>query len=311
MATSGEYAAAGAPISPDNPTVVLFAQHGWADTSRAIAELAQNVATPGTHLVTPNLGYIRTWLRIGPLIEYVEEMARATLAQFPGVPLRIIGHSMGGLIWLEILNRHPNWLERVDKVVLIASPVHGSDLGRIIDPLALGMGIAKDLRVDRLELAEAVAAAVPVLSIAGDVDCGSDGTITVESTWIEGAAQLSVPHVNHPALLKNTRVAAIVREFFAGVQPIPTDAQVLIRRLRQVAGITDAHRRDFCRAKVALMFKDGYTIRTWQNPFAVEHIFVANNEGHCLYGGFVGWKHASGLRAALAELKRTYAHDLL
>lgn len=38
----------------------------------------------------------------------------------------------------------------------------------------------------------------------------------------------------------------------------------------------------------------------------VEHVFIGNNEGQCLYGGFVGWLHTDGLRRTLEDIKKQY-----
>jgi hypothetical protein len=42
----------------------------------------------------------------------------------------------------------------------------------------------------------------------------------------------------------------------------------------------------------------------------VNHIFVTDSQGECLYGGVVGWMHAQNLQQALAEIKKAYREDL-
>jgi hypothetical protein len=74
--------------------------------------------------------------------------------------------------------------------------------------------------------------------------------------------------------------------------------------------MTDAHRRDFERAREYIKFQDGMSIRTWRNPFSVDHVFVADSQGECVYGGFVGWIHAKNLQQALEEIKKAYWEDL-
>lgn len=294
----------------DAPDFILFAQHGWADGSTAIASLARAVATPNTVIVTPDLGWVKTWIRIEPLIQHVERIAIDAIAHHPETPIKIIGHSMGGLIWIEILSRHPEWWSKVNSLVLIASPVGGADLARIFDPLGMGIGMARDLGLNRREMAELIAEVIPTLIIAGDIDNGSDGTITLETTKFHYAKFVCLLGLSHAVLKNHPKVVETVNNFWAN-PPIPPDSEpdlsvLLIRRLRSVPGMTDAHRRDFRHSKNYLKFNDGTVIRTWKNPFQVEHIFVADSKGKCLYAGFVGWMHTEDLQNTLEDIKKQY-----
>ena len=294
----------------DAPNFVLFAQHGWADDCRAIAELARAVATPRTHIVAPDLGWIETWFRIEPLVQKVERVAVEAIAQYPNTPIRIVGHSMGGLIWLEVLSRHPEWWSKIDSLVLIASPVGGADLARIFDPLGMGIGIARDLGINRRQMAEAIAEVIPTLVIAGDIDQGSDGTIIVEATKFSHAKFICLPSLAHAALKNHFSLVEIIRDFWVNPERAVSASDLsttLVQNLRLVPGMTDAHWRDFHRAKAYLSFKDGSAIHTWKNPWQVDHVFVANGD-QCLYGGFVGWVHAEDLRKALEDIKQQYQH---
>jgi pimeloyl-ACP methyl ester carboxylesterase len=299
------------------PDWILFAQHGWADNNRAIGALTASLTTPDTVVIAPSLGYIKTWLRIEPLIQAVEAIATQALSSYPDAPMRIIGHSMGGLIWLEVLDRHPEWGSRVDSLVLLGSPIGGSDLGRILDPFNLGLGIARDLGKNRRPIAEAIAAHIPTLVIAGDVDSGSDGTIPVESTKVFGAEFVYLAGLSHPTLRNHALVANAIRQFWAThpsrSQPVrSTDlSDLLIQRFRQVTGITDAHYRGFYRAQVQATFKDGVTLRVWKNSIGIDHVFVACPKGQCVYGGFVGWGDAEALQQVLAEVQQEHADALV
>ncbi len=296
----------------DAPDFVLFAQHGWADGSKDIATLARAAATPNTVIVTPDLGWVKTWIRIEPLIQHVERIAIDAIANYPNTPIKIIGHSMGGLIWIELLSRHPDWWSKVHSLVLIASPVGGADLARIFDPLGMGIGMARDLGLNRREMAELIAEVIPTLIIAGDIDNGSDGTITVGSTKFSYAKFVCLPGLSHAVLKNHPDVVKTIQDFWAN-PPTPVDSEpelsvMLVQRLRSVPGMTDAHRRDFYRSKVYLRFEDGTAIRMWKNPFQVEHVFVADSEGQCLYAGFVGWMHVEDLRKTLEDIKKQYHH---
>jgi hypothetical protein len=296
----------------DAPDFILFAQHGWADGAKAIATLARTVATPKTLIVSPDLGWINTWIRMEPLIQRVEQIALDTITQYPETPIRIIGHSMGGLIWLEVLSRHPEWWLKVHSLVLVASPVGGAHLARFIDPLEIGIFMARDLGKNRREIAELIAEVIPILIIAGDIDNGSDGTVTVQATKFSHAKFVRLPGLSHPVLKNHPRVAQTIRDFWVNPEkqvPIEPDlSTTLIQLLRSVPGMTDGHPRDFHRAKPCIIFKDGITVLSWKNPLQIDHVFVANNQGQCLYSGFVGWLHRDALRKALEDIKTQYQH---
>ena len=78
------------------PDFILFAQHGWADTNQEISRLATTLANEQTMIISPNLGWLKTWLSIEPLIEKVSEKAEEISRKYPETPGRIMGHSLGG-----------------------------------------------------------------------------------------------------------------------------------------------------------------------------------------------------------------------
>lgn len=290
-------------MSLREPDFILFLQHGWADDNREMLKLGQQLATPRVKVVAPCLNYVQTWLRIDPLIDAVGAIAHETATEYPGVPFRIVGHSMGGLIWLEILNRQPDWRDRVHSLVLVGSPVGGADLGRILDPLQVGIGIASDLGVNRKAIAAQIAASIPTLSIVGNFDGGSDGIVPVECSRFPHTQFVQIPGVSHPNLRSHPSVAATIRDFWTGVpvgEAIVLDT--VIHRLQAVPGITDGHLRDFSKSKILFYLKNGGTVRTWSNLMGVDHVFVADIEGRCLYAGFVGWLHSADLQQALAKI---------
>ena len=208
---------------------LLFAQHGWADNNRAMQRFGETIATPGTRVVAPDLGYVRTWLRIEPLIETTERVAADALAEHPEARILAVGHSMGGLIWIELLARHPEWLARTDRLVLIGCPVGGAALARILDPF--GLSIARDLRVDRRALAEQVAAAIPTLSIVGDMLGPHDGTISHESARVPNARFVLVPSSSHAGLRQSPLVSLLTRSFMETVTPVQTDLEDIFMRV--------------------------------------------------------------------------------
>lgn len=293
------------------PACLLFAQHGWADTHDRIADLTARVAPPEAMRIAPNLGYVRTWLRIEPLIADVETIATATLAQFPDLPVSVIGHSMGGLIWIEILSRHPEWWPRMTAFVLLGSPVDGSHYSRMADPMGLGVGIARDLGISRTDKAERLAQAMPMLSIAGAINCNGDHAVPLDATTFEGDTDVVVHGVDHPGLLDSPHVDAVARHFLARRTPRPLPPSPVIRTLRSVAGMTAGDRAKYCGARLELMFEDGHQLLTIDSRVTRSHVFLVDHEHHCRFAGYVGPIHRGDLWRAIATLREEYADRLL
>ncbi|MEO1590737.1 MAG: alpha/beta hydrolase [Cyanobacteria bacterium J06632_22] len=285
---------------------MLFAQHGWADTNREISRWANALADRDAVVVSPDLGFWRTWWRMTPLVDEVDRMASAWHARFPTVPKRIVGHSMGGLIWLEVLDRHPDWWPTVQRLSLVGSPVGGADLGRILDPFGLGIGMARDLGHNRRPLAEKIAQQVPTQIITSDFDGGSDGTVPLQCSRFRHGQYVELSGIPHDALKRHPHVARVVRHFWQN-EPVvasPEERQIdsIIAKLEAVPGMTDAHGRDFVRSRPWGELPGRLTLRTWVNPFGVHHVFLADADNRCRFAGFVGWIHTSALYSTLQSL---------
>jgi pimeloyl-ACP methyl ester carboxylesterase len=294
---------------PSEVKTLLFAQHGWADSNRAMLRFGQDVASPDTLVIAPNLGYVRTWLRLDPLIQQAERAAAEILTRHPDARIRVVGHSMGGLIWLELLARHPAWLARTDRLVLVGCPVGGASLARFFDPF--GLTIGRDLRIDRRALAEAVTGSVPTLSIVGDLLGPHDGTISHESARLEHARFVVAPASSHASSRGNRWVTLLTRAFFEEPAPGATDLPALIAQIRAVPDIRPAEAQWFRLARVAVMFADGATIRLFDIMPGLELIFVADAEGRCVYAGGTPWPRRRVLRRAIHALVADHHAALL
>jgi pimeloyl-ACP methyl ester carboxylesterase len=295
------------------PDFILFAQHGWADTSQDISQLARSLASANTITHTPDLGWLDTWLTIAPLVDKVEKIAIEAIAKYPDLPVRIIGHSMGGLIWLEILARHREWWHNVDQskihsLVLIGSPIGGSDLGRLFDPFGWFPLIARDLGTNRRPIAEAIAAQIPTLSIVGDIGNHTDGTVPIGCSQFSHANFICLDRLRHPTLKNHPRVAAVVRQFWhnPAIAPISTDtASQLIAKLRSL-DLTETNNENFQKAKVFQTYPDGTKLWTWTNSWQIMHIFVSDRHNfenkssdRCVYCAYASWQDRHKLAIAL------------
>lgn len=76
-----------------------------------------------------------------------------------------------------------------------------------------------------------------------------------------------------------------------------------IRLLNATKGMTRAHRRDFQEATTAFELKDGSSVRLWTNMAFVPHVFLADAEGDCHFGGYVGILDSGALEATLATIR--------
>jgi pimeloyl-ACP methyl ester carboxylesterase len=287
--------------TPSAPELLLFAQHGWADTNRAMQRFGETVAPPGALVIAPNLGYVRTWLRIEPLIETVERMAADALAQHPDAPMRVVGHSLGGLIWIELLARRPDWLARTDRLVLIGCPIAGAALAHLFDPF--GLSIARDLKVDRRAQAEQVAAGVPTLSIVGDLLGPHDGTVSHDSARLRNARLVLAPSSTHAGLRRSSWAHLLTRSFFERGGSDETDLAALVGQIEAIPGIRTEESRLFRLARVAMMFADGTTIRLFDVMPGLEFVFVADGEGRCVYAGSLLWPKRGAVRRAFHEIR--------
>jgi hypothetical protein len=282
---------------------ILFAQHGWADTAQDIGYLARSLAKSNTIVYVPDLGWINTWLTIAPLIAKVEQIASEAIAKYPQLPLRIVGHSMGGLIWLEVLHRHPEWWTQVHSLTLVASPIGGSDLGRLFDPLGLFPLMARDLGTNRRALAEAIASQIPTLSVVGDIGNNTDGTVPVGCSQFAHATFVRLEGLRHPTLKNHPQVAIAVEQFWKNpvIAPLPTDtASLLIAKLRSL-DLTEISNQNFGNAKVIQTYPDGTKLWSWKNPLQVLHVFVSEGD-RCVYSAYASWQDQRKLATAITKI---------
>ncbi|MDR0623123.1 MAG: hypothetical protein LBG10_01680 [Treponema sp.] len=74
------------------------------------------------------------------------------------------------------------------------------------------------------------------------------------------------------------------------------EAAKVMRKLGKVPGITPASSRDLKDSVNLFKLKDGTVVSRYVNPVDCEHIFLSNENGKCIFAGWVGWIHNKGLR---------------
>lgn len=176
-----------------------------------------------------------------PLAAHAERLAH--MARAIG-PAHFIGHSLGGLVVLEALIRHPGIA--VGRVVLLGTSVRGNLAGRRLARFTLGRWLlgkseplwrerhpaererhpaghaARWTRAERLGVI-AGTRAFGLGRLLGPLAGTNDGVVTLEETAVEGMSERITFPVGHSAMLVSARVAAQVAAFltYGKFAPIP------------------------------------------------------------------------------------------
>ena len=157
---------------------------------------------------------------LGGNVERLARFARETLGDRPA---HFIGHSLGGVLVLETLNRHPNIA--VASALLLGSPVRGSFAGRRFGRTRLGRWMMGESARCWEERDARWSRAAPLGVLAGSVGIGlgrmiggrlpgvHDGVVQVEETAVEGMAARKVVRQPHSWMPVSPGVARITETF--------------------------------------------------------------------------------------------------
>lgn len=148
----------------------------------------------------------------------------AFLRDLPDEPLHLVGHSLGGLIALHTLQRHPE--PRVRRVVALGTPFLGSAAARAVSRWPFGETILGATVRDSVLTAGLARWDGPqqIGVIAGTLGMGlgqlfdrlaepNDGTITVEETRLPGVTDHLELEVSHTGILVSAAVAEQTAHF--------------------------------------------------------------------------------------------------
>jgi hypothetical protein len=84
----------------------------------------------------------------------------------------------------------------------------------------------------------------------------------------------------------------------------------ITQKLQAVPGMTHADKNHLPKSYPFARFQNGVTIHLYTNSVNVDHVFVTDHTGACLFGGYVGWIHRSRLRKTLDEIRQEYSQYL-
>ena len=159
-----------------------------------------------------------------PFDANIERLMRFCRQALAGRALHFVGHSLGGVLVLEMLNRHPE--VPAASAVLLGAPVRGCFAGRRLGLVRLGswmLGASAPLWEER---AAAWTRAAALGVIAGTLPAGlgralgrlpgpSDGVVRVSETAVDGMTAQALVRRGHSGLIVSARVAELVGRFIA------------------------------------------------------------------------------------------------
>jgi pimeloyl-ACP methyl ester carboxylesterase len=159
-----------------------------------------------------------------PLEANIERLRRFVREALDSRPAHYVGHSLGGLVVLEMLARHAELAAA--SAVLIGSPVRGCFAGRRFGLAPLGrwmMGASRPLWEER---PATWTRSEPLGVIAGTLGIGlartlgrlpgpNDGVVRVAETAVDGMRARALVPLGHSALLVSHRVALLVERFIS------------------------------------------------------------------------------------------------
>jgi pimeloyl-ACP methyl ester carboxylesterase len=152
----------------------------------------------------------------------------AFLAAVRADTLHVVGHSLGGLVILKAFDAEPAMAPRwpPGRIVLLGSPVRGSRTAQNLARLPFGkkiMGVCvgEELlapRERRWNGSREIGVIAGDLGIGlgrlvGPLEGASDGTVLIEETRLEGAADRVILRVSHTGMLFSAAVARAAGAF--------------------------------------------------------------------------------------------------
>jgi pimeloyl-ACP methyl ester carboxylesterase len=157
-----------------------------------------------------------------PFDANIERLARFAREAMDGRPAHFIGHSLGGVLILDMLNRHREIAART--AVLLGAPVRGCFAARRFGLARVGrwmMGGCGPLWEERSATWQR---SVPLGVVAGTLPMGlgrafgslpgpNDGVACVSETAVEGMAAQALVPLGHSVLIVSGRVAKLVERF--------------------------------------------------------------------------------------------------
>lgn len=199
---------------------------------RAAVILVHGLWMPGTEMVLLRrrlraAGFTPAPFRYKSVTRSLTDNAEA-LAEFaqsvPADTLHFVGHSLGGVLVLDMLNAHPE--VQAASAVLLGAPVRGCLAGRRLGGARLGRWMMGACRVRWGEREARWRREAPLGVVAGTLPLGlgrvlgrlpdaNDGVVRVAETEVEGMAARALLAQGHSMLIVSAAVQAMLERFLA------------------------------------------------------------------------------------------------
>jgi pimeloyl-ACP methyl ester carboxylesterase len=144
------------------------------------------------------------------------------LARFAPGKAHFVGHSLGGVLVLDMLNRHPE--VQASGVVLLGAPVRGSLCGRRLGAAAIGRWMLGECCPLWDERTARWMRGAPLGVVAGTLPLGlgrtlgrlpgvNDGVVCVEETTVDGMTERALVREGHSMLVLSRNVGDLIDRF--------------------------------------------------------------------------------------------------
>lgn len=189
------------------PLQMVFLLHGIAKTKYDMAALAKRLRREGYAVV--NWDYSSTRYRIHELADMLAEQVE----RFPNYRVHFVTHSMGGIVVRKFFSRHS--LPNAGRFVMIAPPSQGAELAQFFGNWGLYQYLLGPAGQDLRPGSDGCCASAGIPPVEFGIIAGgtgrtiginpllpgdNDGTVTVESTRLEGAQDFALVPYPHPVI---------------------------------------------------------------------------------------------------------------
>lgn len=201
--------------SSERPTIIVV--HGLWMTGAVLALQRAQLARRGYRVLPFSYPSIRL-----PLDEIAGRLARF-VATLGSSRVHFVGHSLGGLVILDMLALHPDM--PAGRIVLLGSPVNGASAARYLARSGVGRAVVGRAVLDwQPARGVAVAKKWDVGMIAGTVRLGigrflaplpppNDGVVRLDETRLPGLRDHLTMPISHSGMIFSSRTATQICHF--------------------------------------------------------------------------------------------------